>query len=47
MKQIAGDIKLAAKMGLAAHDHIVENYDINKRIALLDNIIQSSITNKN
>ncbi|MFC0516640.1 glycosyltransferase [Mucilaginibacter angelicae] len=47
MLSIAGDVKLAAKMGLAAHDHIVQNYDINKRIALLDGIIQSSISNKN
>jgi len=45
MRRIADDVELAAKMGLAAHDHIVKNYDINKRIALLDHIIQSSISN--
>jgi glycosyltransferase involved in cell wall biosynthesis len=42
MISIAGDVKLAAKMGLAAHEHIARNYDINKRIALLDEIINNS-----
>jgi glycosyltransferase involved in cell wall biosynthesis len=47
MMKIAEDVKLAKKMGMAAREHVSRNYDINKRIALLDEIIGNSISNKN
>lgn len=47
MIAIAEDVELAAKMGLAAHSHIEQNYNIDKRIALLDQIIGNSINKQN
>lgn len=40
---IAENVELASKLGAAAHAHITQNYDIDKRIALLDQIINNSI----
>lgn len=36
---------LAVTMGKAGREHMLNNYDMNKRIALLDSIIKSSIVN--
>jgi glycosyltransferase involved in cell wall biosynthesis len=47
MISIAQNVELAAKMGKAAHAHIVQNYNIDKRIALLDQIISNSINQNN
>lgn len=47
MITLANSAELAVQMGEAARNHMIANYDINLRIALLDSIIQSSITNKN
>ncbi|SEO88508.1 Glycosyltransferase involved in cell wall bisynthesis [Mucilaginibacter gossypiicola] len=47
MTSLAGSVELAVQMGKAARSHMIANYDIHMRIALLDSIIQSSITNKN
>jgi glycosyltransferase involved in cell wall biosynthesis len=46
MITLAESVELAVKMGEAARRHMIDNYDINMRIALLDSIIQSSISNK-
>jgi glycosyltransferase involved in cell wall biosynthesis len=43
---LANSVELAVQMGKASRKHMVDNYDIDMRIALLDNIIQSSISNK-
>jgi colanic acid/amylovoran biosynthesis glycosyltransferase len=47
MITLADSVELAVQMGKAARKHMIANYDIHMRIALLDSIIQSSITNKN
>lgn len=47
MITLADSAELAVQMGKAARNHMIANYDIHLRIALLDSIIQSSITNKN
>lgn len=47
MITLADSAALAVQMGKAARNHMIANYDIHLRIALLDSIIQSSITNKN
>ncbi|AYL98683.1 glycosyltransferase [Mucilaginibacter celer] len=44
MMILADDTHLAAKMGNAARWHMINNYDINLRINLLDRIIQNSIS---
>jgi colanic acid/amylovoran biosynthesis glycosyltransferase len=43
MIKLAADVDLAVKLGQAQRKHIVENYDIKARIALLTNVIKSSI----
>lgn len=45
MIALAASAELAEKMGNAAHKHMLANYDITKRIAQLNKIIQSSIAN--
>lgn len=47
MITLADSVDLAIQMGKAARSHMVANYDIHMRIALLDSVIQSSISNKN
>lgn len=42
---LAQSPELAVAMGKAGRQHMINNYDINKRIALLDNIIKSGIVN--
>lgn len=44
MIKLAASPALAVNLGKAGRDHMVKNYDINKRIALLDSLIQNSIT---
>jgi colanic acid/amylovoran biosynthesis glycosyltransferase len=41
--QLAESPQLAVKMGKAGREYMIENYDINNRIKLLDSIIQNSI----
>lgn len=45
MIALAASAELAEKMGNAAHKHMLANYNITKRIAQLNKIIQSSIAN--
>jgi glycosyltransferase involved in cell wall biosynthesis len=40
---LASSSELAVKLGTAGHQHMVNNYDINLRINLLNNIIEKSI----
>ncbi|MDN5286282.1 MAG: glycosyltransferase [Mucilaginibacter sp.] len=40
---LASSAELAVKLGKAGHEHMVNNYDIKLRIALLDHVIQNSI----
>lgn len=46
MIKLAESVELAMQLGKAARKHMVDNYDIHMRIALLDSIIKSSISNK-
>ncbi|WP_114941107.1 glycosyltransferase [Mucilaginibacter endophyticus] len=46
MITLAESVELAVQMGKAARNHMIDNYDINLRIALLDHIIQNSINSK-
>ncbi|MEN0057011.1 MAG: glycosyltransferase family 4 protein [Mucilaginibacter sp.] len=43
MLKLAGSVQLAAQLGKAGREHILANYNIEKRIAVLDSIIQQSI----
>jgi len=43
MVTLAGSAELAAQLGKAGREHILANYNIEKRIAMLDDIIQQSI----
>ena len=45
MIKLAESPELAVSMGKAARQHMIKNYDINNRIALLDSIIKRSIAN--
>lgn len=45
MIKLAESPQLAVTMGKAGRKHMIANYDINKRIALLDTIIKNSIVN--
>jgi len=45
MSILAESVELSVQMGKAARNHMINNYDIHMRIALLDHIIQSSISN--
>ncbi|WP_428328560.1 glycosyltransferase family 4 protein [Mucilaginibacter sp.] len=45
MISLAESPQLAIKMGEEGHEHMVNNYDINLRIELLDSIIKKSIGN--
>ena len=44
MIDLAASPELAFKLGRAARAHMIRNYDINLRIALLDKVIQNSIS---
>ncbi|QEM12720.1 glycosyltransferase [Mucilaginibacter rubeus] len=46
MITLAESVELAVQMGKAARNHMIDNYDINLRMALLDNIVQNSINSK-
>jgi colanic acid/amylovoran biosynthesis glycosyltransferase len=46
MIKLAASPQLAAKLGSAARAHMISDYDIKLRIALLDRVIQDSISNK-
>jgi len=41
--KLAESVELSVKMGKAGREHMIENYDINNRIKLLDSIIKNSI----
>ncbi len=41
--KLAASPELAVKMGKAGRHHMIQNYDIHLRIALLDEVIQNSI----
>jgi glycosyltransferase involved in cell wall biosynthesis len=42
--ELASSAELATKLGLAGRKHMIDNYDINLRISLLDSIIRQSIS---
>jgi colanic acid/amylovoran biosynthesis glycosyltransferase len=44
MIKLANSVDLAMQLGNAGREHMIANYDINKRIALLDSVIQKSIS---
>jgi glycosyltransferase involved in cell wall biosynthesis len=46
MITLAGSPELAAQMGKAGREHILANYNIEKRIAMLDSIIQQSLKDR-
>ncbi|HEY9195319.1 MAG TPA: glycosyltransferase [Mucilaginibacter sp.] len=46
MTTLAESVDLAVQMGKAARSHMIDNYDINLRMALLDHIVRKSINSK-
>ena len=43
MKQILDDVELAKKLGAAGHKNIIENFNLEKHIVILQSVLMDAV----